>query len=215
MLSAAQQAAPRFVRLVGALSLLCAACAMAQDSRTVLVLYGNTAELSWIKIFDASLRSTVAGATSHRVEFYTEYFDVARFPEERHQEAFINLVRERYAGRKIDVLVSGGATAFDFLVSRRERIFPEPPLVYSFLPPGQSRDPQLPGVIGVPVDFGPMPTIELALRLHPAAKRLVLVTGAGPWDRAWGKRLREETAGRWARSPRNRRESDVRSAWLS
>jgi PAS domain-containing protein len=39
-----------------------------------------------------------------------------------------------------------------------------------------------------------MPTIELALRLHPGTKRLVLVTGAGPWDRAWEKRLREETS---------------------
>ena len=33
--------------------------ATAQESKTVLVLYGNTAELPWIKIFDASLRTAV------------------------------------------------------------------------------------------------------------------------------------------------------------
>jgi PAS domain-containing protein len=194
MPSAARQARC-FGLLAGMLWLLWTAYAFAQDSKSVLVLYGNDSELPWIRIFDASLRSTVTGGTRHHVAFYTEYFDVARFPAPRHQEAFINLVRERYADRKIDVLVSGGATAFDFLVSRRARLFPDPPLVYSFLPPDRAEAPPLPpGVVGVPVDFGPMPTIELALRLHPATKRLVLVTGAGPWDRAWEKRLRKEAA---------------------
>ena len=69
------------------------------------------------------------------------------------------------------------------------------PFVYSFRPPDQAGATSLPaGVVGVPVDFSPLPTIELALRLHPEAKRLVLITGAGPWDIAWEKRLRRDTA---------------------
>jgi PAS domain S-box-containing protein len=170
--------------------------AMAQEAKNVLVLYGNTAELPWVKVFDASLRSSVAGRTSHRVDFYTEYFDVARFPGARHHEAFIELVRARYADRKIDVIVLGGATAFDFVMSRREKLLPHVPFVFSFLPPDKVEAPRLPSdIIGVPVDFSPMPTIELGLRLHPGTNRLVLVTGAGPWDRAWEKRLRDETSG--------------------
>ena len=90
---------------------------------------------------------------------------------------------------------SAGATAFDFVMSRKEKLLPLVPFVFSFLPPDKVEAPRLPSdVIGVPVDFGPMPTIELALRLHPGTKRLVLVTGAGPWDRAWEKRLRDETS---------------------
>jgi PAS domain S-box-containing protein len=168
---------------------------MGQEAKNVLVLYGNTAELPWVKVFDASLRSSVAGRTNHRVEFYTEYFDVARFPEAKHHEAFIELVRARYADRKIDVIVLGGATAFDFVMSQREKLLPHVPFVFSFLPPDKIGALGLPAdVIGVPVDFSPVPTIELALRLHPGTKRLVLVTGAGPWDRAWEKRLRQETS---------------------
>jgi ABC-type uncharacterized transport system substrate-binding protein len=175
--------------------LLSGSPAMAQEVKNVLVLYGNTAELPWIKVFDASLRSSVVGGSKRRVEFYSEYFDVARFPEAKHQKAFIGLLNARYADRKIDVIVLGGGTAFDFLMSQRQNFLPHVPFVFSFLPPDKVEAKQLPrGVVGVPVDFGPMPTIEMALRLHPKTKRLVLVTGAGRWDRAWEKRLRDETA---------------------
>ena len=60
--------------------------------------------------------------TSHQVEFYTEYFDIARFPEARQRQAFIDLVRTRYANRKIDVVVLGGATAFDLLTSQETSV---------------------------------------------------------------------------------------------
>lgn len=158
------------------------------------MLYGNNAELPWIKMFDASLRSTVSSQVDGRVEFYSEYFDVARFPGVKQQEAFIELVRTRYADLKLDVVVAGGSTAFDFLIKRRSSVFPGLPLVYSFLPPDRVDAAGLPpGVFGVPVDFSPLPTIELALRLHPEVRRVVIVTGAGPWGRAWERRLREDT----------------------
>jgi formate hydrogenlyase transcriptional activator len=184
-----------YIFLIAAVSqLLCSTPALAQDSKNVLVLYGNTAELPWVKIFDASLRSTVKSRSSLNVDFYTEYFDVARFPAAKYGEAFIDLLRTRYVDRHIDIIVLGGGTAFDFLMSRRTSFFPAVPIVYSFLPPGKVVDRLPPKVVGVPVDFSPMPTIELALRLHPGTKRLVLVTGAGVWDRAWEKRLRQETS---------------------
>ncbi|HSE87294.1 MAG TPA: sigma 54-interacting transcriptional regulator [Candidatus Binatia bacterium] len=185
-----------YVFLIAAVSqLLCSTPALAQDSKNVLVLYGNTAELPWVKIFDASLRSTVKSRSSRNVDFYTEYFDVARFPAAKHREAFLGLLRARYSDRHLDLVVLGGGTAFDFVMSRRTSFFPAVPIVYSFPSPGKVIDQRLPSnVFGVPVDFSPMPTIELALRLHPGTKRLVLVTGAGAWDRAWEKRLRQETS---------------------
>jgi transcriptional regulator with AAA-type ATPase domain/PAS domain-containing protein len=183
-----------FLLLIACLLLL-GSPVMAQDSKNVLVLYGNTAELPWVKIFDASLRSTVMSRSSRKVDFYTEYFDVARFSAAKHREAFLDLLRARYSDRHIDIVVLGGGTAFDFVMSRRTSFFPDVPIVYSFPSPGKALDLRLPpNVVGVPVDFGPMPTIKLALRLHPGTKRLVLVTGAGAWGRAWEKRLRQETS---------------------
>jgi signal transduction histidine kinase len=195
VLRCARRVASLLSRVVATSLLLLTTATAAESVKTVLVVYGDNAELPWIKVFDESLRSAVTGGTKHRVEFFNEYFDINRFPDTKQQEALIQFIRARYADRRIDVLVSGGATAFDFLLSPRKSFFHDVPLVYSYLPPDRGEDPALPpGVVGVPVDFGPMPTIELALRLHPSAKRLVLVTGAGPWDLAWEKRLRNETS---------------------
>jgi hypothetical protein len=47
------------------------------------------------------------------------------------------------------------------------------------------------GVLAIPVVYDFQGTIALALRLHPRARRLVLVTGTSPLDRAWEARLRE------------------------
>jgi signal transduction histidine kinase len=55
--------------------------------------------------------------------------------------------------------------------------------------------PPLPAdVVGVPFDFDFSGTIELALKAHPKARRLVLVTGASGQDRAFEAYLRAEAA---------------------
>ena len=36
-----------------------------------------------------------------------------------------------------------------------------------------------PGVVGVPMRMDLVPTLELALRLHPGTRRVVVVTGTG------------------------------------
>jgi len=193
-LSGGRQSVMGVLWLAGMLWLAPAACIGAEPVKSVLVIYGN-AELPSAKVFDAALRSTVREAIGHRVEFYTENLDNARFPAIVHQEAFLALLRERYADRKIDVLVSSGPSIFDFVVSQRERILPNVPVVYGLATRERVAARLLPpDVIGVPVDFGSARSIDLALRLHPNARRLVLVTGTGEWERRWEKRLRAETA---------------------
>ena len=45
-------------------------------------------------------------------------------------------------------------------------------------------------VVGVLEDLDPAPTLQLARRLHPDAKSLVLIIGAGELDRGWDPRIR-------------------------
>ncbi|MDM0110501.1 ATP-binding protein, partial [Variovorax sp. J22R24] len=55
--------------------------------------------------------------------------------------------------------------------------------------------PALPAdVVGVPVEYDPAGTIEQALRWHPKARHLLVVTGAIPRDREWEALLRETFA---------------------
>lgn len=182
--------------LAGVFWLLSAATASAQDGKSVLLIYSTSAELPAVGAFESSLRSTVTKATRQRVEFYDEYLDIPRFPELGQRDAFLELLRSRYADRKIDAVVLGGPGTIEFMLGPGAGLFPEIPLVYTLLQPDRIEAATLSDrFVGVTVDFEPLPTISLALRLHPSARRVVLVTGAGPWGSAWERRLRQDTAG--------------------
>ena len=47
-------------------------------------------------------------------------------------------------------------------------------------------------VVGVPVEYDIAGTVAQALRWHPHARRLVVVTGASPRDREREARMRRE-----------------------
>jgi len=76
----------RFLLLTTACLLLLGSPGMAQQSKNILVLYGNNAELPWIEIFDASLRAEASASTKYRIEFFTDtknivaMFDVSQEP---------------------------------------------------------------------------------------------------------------------------------------
>src|SRR5262249_42296582 len=85
-----------------------------------------------------------------------------------------------------------GEFGLEFLLHRRARLFAGVPVV--FVPvdrslPG-SIQPMPADVVVLPVEYDFLGTIQLALRLHPQTRSLVVVTGAGHWDRNWESDLR-------------------------
>ena len=172
--------------------LLFAPAAPAAENRNVLVLYSNHRLLPANLEFEAGLRETLANST----QLSAEFLDYPRFDGESYMRALTTFLREKYALRPPDVLVVGGEGALDFVLSHRAELFPRVPVIHaavlrSFL---QSRPPLPADVVGVPIEYDFPGTIELALRWHPHARRLVVVTGASAQDRAWEAELRGEVS---------------------
>ncbi len=91
------------------------------------------------------------------------------------------------------ILVAGNATLRS-LLRNRAKVFPLIPVVHvansqSFL---RTIQPLPADVVGVPVEYDYSGTIEQALRWHPRASHLVVVTGSASLDRTAGSRLRDE-----------------------
>ena len=174
------------------LLLLFAPAAPAGENRYVLVLYSNHRLLPANLEFEAGLRETLGESA----ELNAEFLDYPRFDGESYMRALTRFLREKYALRPPAVLVVGGEGALDFVLSHRAELFPRVPVIHaavlrSFL---KSR-PRLPAdMVGVPIEYDFPGTIELALRLHPHAGRLVVVTGASAQDRAWEAELRGEVS---------------------
>lgn len=172
------------------------AATAAAGTRRVLVLYSNGRLLPANVEADRTLHEVIAAERDRSAELSAEFLDHPEFEGEAYAQAFTAFLREKYAQHPPDVLVAAGADALDFLLRHRAELFPRIPVVHLAVSRSYLRSiPPLPSdVVGVPVDYDFLGTVEQALRWHPAARRLVVVTDSTQADRGFELRLREEAS---------------------
>ena len=177
-------------KAVGCLILLCmslsvAPSAVADPVRNVLVIYSDNRLLPANLEVDAALREALVGPTKSGVELYTEFLDRSRFAGAEYEATTSAYLAEKYANALPEVVVAGGEYALRFLTDHRAALFPSVPIVFVGLSPAEieALGPLPNDVIGVPVEFDYGGTIDQALRFHPNATRLILITGANRFDR--------------------------------
>jgi signal transduction histidine kinase len=175
---------------------LCASSAsvLAAPSRDLLVLYSNSRLLPGIVAVDRGLRDALADDSGLRIHLFSEFLDSPEFGGEAYERTIVAYLNSKYSDRRPQALLAVSDAAFVFLVRHRQELFPEAPLLYASVAPSVLREfaASAPDVVGVPVRYDFAGTIEQALRLHPKARRLVIVTGTAPRDRGWEARLRRE-----------------------
>ncbi|HEX6851395.1 MAG TPA: ATP-binding protein [Candidatus Polarisedimenticolaceae bacterium] len=164
----------------------------AMPVRDVVVLYSNGRLLPANIEVDRGLRDALPESASPRTEIYDEFLDRPRFAGEAHDETIAAYLRGKYASHPPDAIVAAGNEALEFVLSRRASVFPGVPVVHVGVGVTYLRSIPAPpdDVVGVSVDYDPVATLEAALRWHPTARRIVLVTGSSAADLEWEQRLR-------------------------
>jgi hypothetical protein len=174
--------------------LLPSGMAQAETPKQVLVLYENNRLLPANVEADRGLNRVIAGF-GRPVEVSAEFLDYPRFGGEDYVRTISTYLREKYQAHPPAVLVAGGNGALDFLLRNRQELFPGAPLVHMGIDKPFLDGLKLPtDVYGVPVRYDMAGTVAQALRWHPRATRLVVVTGAAPLDRELEPFLRQELA---------------------
>ncbi len=170
--------------------------AAAAAARNVLVVYSNSRLLPANVEIDHGLSEGFASRPEPKVEVSSEFLDAPKFSGEAYGRTFANYLREKYAKEVPNVIVVAGEEALDFVLLNRARLFPHVPVVHTAVPTDHLRSipPLPPDVIGAPLRHDFVGTVELALRWHPTARHLVVVTGTSPWDLDWEARMRTEAA---------------------
>jgi signal transduction histidine kinase len=175
----------------------------AVSHRNVLVLYSNGRLLPANVEADRALVERFADRADLSVALASEFLDSPRFGGQAYERAMADFLRAKYAAAPPEVIIAGGQEALDFWLRHRDEVFPRVPVVHLAIPVERLEQvrPLPPGFVGIPIDYDLAGTIGQALRWHPAARRLVVVTDAGPWGREWEQRLRPlaaQLAGRLA-----------------
>ncbi|WP_162141304.1 sensor histidine kinase [Paucidesulfovibrio longus] len=120
-----------------------------------------------------------------------QYMDTKRSSPESVFPAMETLLKARYADNQPTAIIACDDNALDFLLARRDSLFPSVPIVFcginNFSP---ERLRGVHGITGVAEDFDLRSTIDMALRLQPGVRRIVSVSDGTPSSRANLERLR-------------------------
>ena len=150
----------------------------------MLVVY-TTSRLSGSNIaFESGLHQVFDANPGQSVQIFSEFLDEPRFSGERYELTVTTYLHDKYADQSLDAVVVGGDDALEFILRHRDRLFPRVPVLHVGVTPLalQSMSPLPPDVVGVPMVWDFAGTVEQALKWHPRATRLVIVTGASKQD---------------------------------
>jgi PAS domain S-box-containing protein len=156
----------------------------ADDTKRVLILYSDFSALPAVNIFDSSIRQVIQSQLHERVEIFSEFLDIDHFLEPERDEVMASFLVKRYAKHPIDLVIADDAPTLDLLFRRHTWLFPGTPKIFAILAENSELLRNLPaGVTGITSHYNPALTVELALRLQPDARQLVVVSGASGDDR--------------------------------
>ncbi len=171
------------------------ATSAAADTKRFLMLFSNDSLLPAGNAVSSGFRGILEAENPDRFEVFTEFLDADRFPGRAQEARMESLLRDKYASIPIDLTIAIGPQALDFLSERRESLFPGTPLIFAGVSETSIEQQGVPpNSTGVVSRFDPVRTLELALRLQPAAGQVVVVTGASTFDQRWDAVAREQLA---------------------
>ena len=172
---------------------LMAGIALAAEPRNVLVLYSNGRLVPGNVEVEAGLQETIRSSGERPVQVFSEFLDLPAFGGAAYEATMARYLREKYAARPPSVIVVAAREALEFSLRHRADLFPDVPIVHtavlaSFPEPLGVLPPD---VVGVPVEYDILGTLEQALEWHPGARQVVFVTGSTPRDLQWEQRFRQ------------------------
>ena len=158
----------------------------------MLILHAYNYTFPATTLVSEAVRKRLLERSPQRLEIEADFLDLARHPDAAHALRMANFLREKYAGVHFDLVVVIGVSAIPFILQYRDVVGPGVPVVFSDVTRSTYEAMQLPpDITGVINNSYPAKTLELAERLQPGARRLVVIGGNDSVDRRWREIARE------------------------
>nr|WP_244481510.1 HAMP domain-containing sensor histidine kinase [Rhizobium sp. Root1203] len=160
--------------------------ATADRAPRILIVYPYDERLVATTIAGEALRNRLIQATDSKIDVFSEFLDLSRFPEADHVTRMGPFLAEKYATRRPDVVVALGEESASFITKYRATIAPGATIVTAGFgnPTAQSND--LPDdVISAFSAYDILKTAEMARNLQPKARHLYIIGGSSDFDRGW------------------------------
>jgi signal transduction histidine kinase len=196
-------ASPRAVRAAAGIALAAAlVSAMAErldactgDHKSLLVLSSQRRDFGFSSQdedrFLADLRRGLDGC----LDTYVEYLDAARSADHQYGDILRDFLERKYANRRFDLIVTLQRPALAFMEQYRGRLFAGTPVFFiAGGGTGGTGDAPSWSTAGVLFRVDLRPTVDLALQLQPSLRRIVVISGASPFDLSYQRSAQEQFA---------------------
>ena len=174
-----------------------AVCAQepAKTKPSVLALYWYSKDFPGNVLFEDAFKQTLNITPNGPIDYYAEYLEEDRFPGKDQAQLLHNHLLQKYANRRIDVVLAVSDPPLRFLMEHRKDLFPQSPIVFvSIKPPAREILTAAPGLTGIIPVSTHKQTVDLALNLHPDTERLFFVSGTPERDKRLETIARTELA---------------------
>jgi len=156
------------------------------SQKRVLVLYSEDKDHPAHGLTEQGIRAAFRSNKFFEVQLYTEYLDLSRFKGPGHARAMADYLNRKYAGTKIDVIITVYPAAIDFLIREEGKVFPGVPIVACEIDRGTAenldRSPWRSFTTVVIIGDNAAKVLDSALRLRPETKRIALIAGTASND---------------------------------
>jgi PAS domain S-box-containing protein len=161
-------------------------------AKKVLVLHAFESQAPVFAQTDSGLSKVLlAGGVPLENQFF-DSLDLRRNPDPAYRRVLLEQLQLKYRHRSFDLTVTIYPEALDFVLNEAQALFADTPLLALYMPDdaaAPTTDANRPIVWhAARLDF--RGTLEIALTLVPAAKRVFVVSGAHPVDRRQEERAR-------------------------
>jgi PAS domain S-box-containing protein len=161
------------------------ASAQSRDVRSVLVLFGNRTTALSAAEMEPVFRRELEGGLGAAVDLHVEYLDIVEGIGDAYERRLVELLAQKYIARRFDLILAVRPESLSFVLGHRDALFAGVPVVFVDMLQEALRGVQLPpdvtGIMQPPV--ASQGTVSVALDLHPAARRAVILGGASGFDR--------------------------------
>lgn len=166
-----------------------------QEVRKVLIIYETGPSTLSYHLIDQQLRAILDNTAPYQVELYTESMETGLFPDEASQKQIREAYIGKYQDRKLDLIIAAGPSPIQFMLESHESHFKDIPVVFC----GATKEqvgtlPFHSYFTGVWLTWEPARTLDAALTLLPDTKRVVVVGGAGLYDKELEAAVRKSLA---------------------
>ena len=163
----------------------------ADGPKEVLVLYSTNRDAQIAIVGEREMPRTLEQGLGKGqiLDYYSEYIDRARFPDEKYRNGFREFLRVKYTGRHFDLIVAMQDLALELVGGSRNDLFPGTPVVFFATSDATLRIPNSTGVIA---HLNLAGTLELAGKMQPEARNVFVVAGADPGSAEYVTAAREQ-----------------------